>query len=45
MPLRERKKRAVALKKSIEEEDITDWLRRLLGDIISLVEESSGSAT
>jgi trehalose 6-phosphate synthase len=45
MPLKERKKRAIALRKSIEEEDITDWLRRLLEDIISLVEERSASAT
>jgi len=45
MPLRERKKRAAALKKSIEEEDITDWLLHLLGDAVSLVEERSGTAT
>jgi trehalose 6-phosphate synthase len=45
MPLKERKKRATALRKSIEEEDITDWLRRLLEDIISLVEERSASTT
>jgi trehalose 6-phosphate synthase len=45
MPLKERKKRATALRKSIEEEDITDWLRHLLEDIISLVEERSASTT
>ena len=45
MPPGERKKRATALKKSIEKEDITDWLRRLLEDAVSLVEERSAPAT
>jgi trehalose 6-phosphate synthase len=45
MPLSERKKRAAALKKAIEEEDITDWLLHLLGDAVSLVEERSATAT
>jgi trehalose 6-phosphate synthase len=45
MPPNERKKRARALKKSIEAEDITDWLRHLLGDAVSLAEERSAPAT
>jgi trehalose 6-phosphate synthase len=45
MPLAERKKRATALKKSIAQEDITDWLWRLLEDAVSLVEERSAQAT
>jgi trehalose 6-phosphate synthase len=45
MPLGERKKRAAALRKSIEEEDITDWLLHLLEDAVDLVEERSATAT
>jgi trehalose 6-phosphate synthase len=45
MPPRERKKRAAALKKSIEGEDITDWLLRLLKDAADLAEERSATAT
>ena len=45
MPPRERKRRAAALKKSIEAEDITDWLLRLLEDAVSLVEECSATST
>jgi trehalose 6-phosphate synthase len=41
MPPEERKKRARALKESIEAEDITNWLRHLLGDAVSLAEERS----
>jgi trehalose 6-phosphate synthase len=39
MPPGERNKRATALKKSIEEEDITDWLFHLLKDAVSLIQE------
>ncbi|MBN1862741.1 MAG: trehalose-6-phosphate synthase [Dehalococcoidales bacterium] len=45
MPADERQERARALKKSIEAEDITDWLLHLLGDAVSLAEERSGKAT
>jgi trehalose-6-phosphate synthase len=38
MPAGERKKRAAALKKSIEEEDITNWLYHLLKDAVSLIQ-------
>lgn len=41
MPAEERKRRASALKKSIEEEDIAHWLLHLLEDAINLVPESS----
>ncbi len=44
MPLEERKKRAAALKKSIEDADITDWLLNLLSDAVNLVEERSESS-
>ena len=45
MPPDERKKRATALKKSIEEADITDWLWHLLEDTVNLVEERSETST
>lgn len=45
MPRSERKKRATALKKSIEEEDITNWLLHLLGDAVNLLEERPGTST
>ncbi len=45
MPPDEKKRRAAALKKSIEKEDITDWLLHLLEDIVTLLEERSGTAT
>jgi trehalose 6-phosphate synthase len=41
----ERKKRAIALKNSIEAEDITNWLLHLLGDAVNLAEERSAKAT
>ncbi|MFC1913268.1 trehalose-6-phosphate synthase [Chloroflexota bacterium] len=45
MPANEKKKYAAALKKSIEEEDITNWLLHLLEDAVSLIEESAGTST
>ena len=45
MPADERKKRAAALKKSIEEEDITNWLYHLLEDAVSLIQEPAGTST
>ena len=45
MPSDERKKRATALKKSIEEEDITNWLLHLLEDAVNLIEERSQAST
>lgn len=42
MPPDERSRRAAELKRSIEEEDITDWLLHLLRDAVNLVEEWSG---
>jgi len=45
MPSVEKKRRATELKKSIEEEDITDWLLHLLEDTVTLLEERSGTAT
>ena len=45
MPPDEKSRRAAGLKKSIEKEDVTDWLLRLLGDMVSLLEERSGIAT
>jgi len=44
MPLEERKKRAAALKKSIEAADITHWLLNLLSDAVNLAEEHSESS-
>jgi trehalose 6-phosphate synthase len=38
----EKSRRAAELKRSIEEEDITDWLLHLLRDAVNLVEERSG---
>jgi len=45
MPPDERSRRAAELKRSIAEEDITDWLLHLLGDAVNLVEERSGIPT
>jgi trehalose 6-phosphate synthase len=45
MPAEERKRRAAALKSSIETEDVTNWIWRLLGDAASLVEARSGPST
>ena len=45
MPADEKKKYAAALKKSIEEEDITNWLLHLLEDAVSLIEDSPGTST
>jgi trehalose 6-phosphate synthase len=45
MPAGERKKRAAALKKSIEEEDITNWLYHLLKDAVSLIQEPAETST
>jgi len=45
MPPEERNRRATALKRSIEKEDITNWLLCLLKDAASLVEEQSGTST
>lgn len=45
MPPGERNKRATALKKSIEEEDITDWLFHLLKDAVSLIQERPETST
>ena len=42
MPRDERNERATALKRLIEQEDITNWLLHLLQDTISLIPESSG---
>ncbi len=45
MPMAERKKRAVELKRRIEEEDITNWVQHLLGDMVTLIQERSGVTT
>ena len=45
MPLEERKRRAGALKESIEKENITHWLLCLLEDAVSLIEERYSSST
>ena len=45
MPSDERKRRATMLKKSIEEEDITNWLLHLLEDAVNLIEECSQAST
>ncbi len=45
MPSDERKKRATALKRSIEKEDITNWLFHLLEDVANLIGERSGTST
>lgn len=45
MPADERHRRAVELKRSIEEEDITDWLLHLLEDTVSLLSQRSRPST
>ncbi len=45
MPADERHKRAVRLKKSIREEDITNWLLHLLQDAVNLAQQRSERAT
>jgi trehalose 6-phosphate synthase len=45
MPPDERNKCATALKKSIEEEDITNWLYQLLKDAASLIQELPETST
>ena len=45
MPPEERSKRAAGLKRSIEEEDITNWLLCLLEDVVNLLEQRSPTAT
>ncbi len=45
MPAEEKKKRAAALKKSIEVEDVTNWLLRLLEDVAKLTEERPETST
>ena len=39
MPSDERKRHAAGLKRSIEQEDITDWLLHMIEDMINLIEE------
>ena len=41
----ERSKRAAGLKRSIEKEDITDWLFNLLEDVVNLVQQRSETTT
>jgi len=45
MPVEEKSRRATALKKSIEEEDITIWLLNLLEDATRIIDERSGITT
>lgn len=45
MPVAERSRRAAALKQSIEKEDVTHWLWRILEDIVKLIERQSGTST
>ena len=45
MPYNKRRKLSTALKKSIEEEDITNWLFRLLEDAVSLAQMRTGTST
>ncbi len=45
MPVDERHRRATALKRSIEKEDVTNWLWHLLEDTANLVEQRSGTST
>ena len=45
MPADERNKRATELKRSIEEEDVTNWLLHLLKDATNLVQERSETST
>jgi len=41
----ERKKRATELKRSIEKEDLTNWLRHLLEDVTNLLQEGPETST
>jgi trehalose 6-phosphate synthase len=45
MPADERHRRATALKRSIEKEDMTNWLWHLLEDTANLVEQQSETST
>ena len=45
MPPDERHRRATELKRSIEEEDITNWLLHLLEDAVNLAQAQSGTST
>lgn len=45
MPVDERSQRAAELKRSIEEQDVTDWLFHLLEDAVNLVEKRSETST
>jgi len=45
MPAEERSRRAAVLKRSIEEKDLSNWLLRILEDIIALIEKQSGTST
>ena len=45
MPADERNKRITALKKSIEKEDVTNWVLHLLEDVTKLVQERSETST
>ena len=45
MPPDEKNKRATELKRSIENEDLTNWLLCLLEDAVNLLEERSGTST
>jgi len=45
MPVEEREKRAVALKRSIEEQDLSGWLLHLLEDAVNLIEQRSEPST
>ena len=45
MPADEKRRRALALKRSIEKEDVGHWLRSLLEDVASLVELPAPPAT
>jgi len=45
MPADERNKRITALKKSIEKEDVTNWVLHLLEDVANLVQERPETST
>jgi len=45
MPVDERSKRAAELKRSIEEQDVTNWLFHLLEAAVNLIERRSGTST
>ena len=45
MPADERNKRITALKKSIEKEDVTNWVLHLLEDVTKLVQEQPETST